>query len=356
MLFSLLMRIRRSLIFTLVFGVLRPWQAAKAFAMDSTDLPLANALTQVTEVNSASVALPACGPEPIARSCDEPFGPVGASDSPNRAYFEALLKKGMSAPISDFLRLWYPANLNLKNQAYFFSCESQPWGALQADASGSIPSRCAPDVLYSWGPRVKLETMKKQLANGAEWKGSPNPHPGSTGDLWLTISPSSSFSYGLIPIRVKIKPGVRFTTSPDEKPGIVNVPNQQREHLADFVISDASVIESWSYGNPELYDEIVKDILQISSGNRAITYNLWDFPGANDIQGTGLDRLYKGGTSERGAQSEETLKRNLLELIRMILAGDGRIHYASGTCHNRIVHFSTLKATYFSTHLASPAR
>jgi hypothetical protein len=122
---------------------------------------------------------------------------------------------------------------------------------------------------YSWGPPKKVENIRKIIGDGQTWNGPPNGNAGvGNGRVWATISPVSTYSYGLVPIRFKFKPKTRFSEN-QEKSGTV----QDNYHgLEDFIIYDSSVIESWSYGTPEHYDEIIKDILRISSGKRAIAY------------------------------------------------------------------------------------
>jgi hypothetical protein len=44
--------------------------------------------------------------------------------------------------------------------------------------------------------------------------------------------------------------------------------------------------------------------------------------------------------------SEGTLKASLLQMIQMILNGEGRIYYSSGACRNRQNEFSMAFPTY----------
>lgn len=112
----------------------------------------------------------------------------------------------------------------------------------------------------------------------------------------------------------------------------------------EFNISDAAVNESWSYGTPEQYDEIVKDIIRISSGKRAQGYYVFE------PKGIGIERFI-GYLSDGLADNEETLKQSLLGMLEMILNGKGRIHYAKEICRNRNLHFSTRHHSYFRPNL-----
>lgn len=286
--------------------------------------------------------------ETIETNCSETSGPITADNSPNRTYFQTLLKKGMRAPIGDFLKLWYPKKNNTETKTYFFDCEKEAWGPL-ATVGHYIPEGCEPDTLYSWGPKVKLDSLNNTYQDEKAWSGLAYPgqplnyHYGTEGpphgSIFTVISPASCFSYGLVPIRFRIKKGTRFQ---DVQATMKDTVHQNE---TEFTFFNASVIDSWSYGTPEQYDEIVKDILRISSGKRALSYRP---VGEKGPYGVGLERLYNSGVPENGDQDERTLKRNLLEMIRMILKGEGRIHYAPGSCKNREKHFSTDRPTYFN--------
>lgn len=102
-----------------------------------------------------------------------------------------------------------------------------------------------------------------------------------------------------------------------------------------------SPVSTYSYGTPQHYDEIVRDIIQISSGQRALGNK------AGEPSGQGLSRLYNDGLSEVNQQDETELKKVLLEMIKMILNKEGRIFYAKGSCRNKNSHFDTQRPTYF---------
>jgi hypothetical protein len=274
------------------------------------------------------------------KDCDRPFEPVNADDSPQKAYFQDLLKKGLNAPLSDFLKLWYPDRKpSGSGDPFFFHCESAPWADLQPGADGSLPQDCAPDTLYSYGPPAKLETLKSRMPDREEWLGSPNP-VGYSAAIFTTMSAASTFYYGTIPVRIKLKAGTPIRVGQGNIDGAVSY--RTSDDYQDFKISDSSVIESWSYGTPEHYDEIVRDILKISSGEPAIRY----VRGAP--AGSGVERLYQNAPVKYVAPNENGLKADLLEMIRTILAGKGRIYFSKGACRNREVHFSSPKHDYMN--------
>ncbi len=272
--------------------------------------------------------------------CSELSSPISAEDSPQKEHFQNVLKQGMDAPIGEFLKLWYPDNKSeAEVDTYFFHCQ-EPWGPI--GGYFDLRPKCRPDVLYSWGGIAKLKEIQETLPDDQIWTGSPNP---SRKQIYTALSPISTYAYGLVQIRFKVRSEIPFIAG--SKYG--DFPKQVRVatlSYQEFIIDDASILESWSYGTPEQYDEIVKDILRISSGKRAQGFYIGP-PEERDLSVSGMNRIY-GSLADGLAVTEETLKRNLLELIRMILNREGRIHYAQDVCRSRRKHFLTERPTYFN--------
>ena len=216
-----------------------------------------------------------------ATKCDENTGAIGAEDSSNFSKFQALDAKGEYVALQDLLILWYPQRHKDYDDAYFFKCESQPWAGLHLNEQLLVPAGCDPDVLYTWGGHSKLNFIEQAYGSDNSW-------------------------------------------------------------LVEFDFSNFQVVESWSYGTPEHYDEIVRDIQRISSGARALGYL------AAEPAGSGINRVYNAGIGEFGQQDEATLKRNLLSMVHMILNHQGHIYFNHGVCKNRKAHFETERPTYFN--------
>src|SRR5690348_12829840 len=72
---------------------------------------------------------------------------VDGNDSPNLKYFQSLEKKGTSAPIEDFLKLWYPKKEKEIDGAYFFKCQKAPFAPIteKVNAQHELASECKPD-------------------------------------------------------------------------------------------------------------------------------------------------------------------------------------------------------------------
>jgi hypothetical protein len=223
---------------------------------------------------------------------------------------------------------------------YFFDCEQIQWGMLGMSPDGYVSQNCKPDTLYSWGPREKLDVIKQSIPDGKEWKGDINPQAKiAHGTVFTSVSPASTFGYGKIVIRFKIKKEIPYHRetmgAQDHEIGV------RMEECQDFCIKDSSVVESWSYGTPEIYDEVVRDALRIASGKQAWVYF------AHKPKGKGLQRVYSQPVDNH-VQSEENLKQNLLELIREILNHEGGVFFPKNGCRDRAQHFSTDKHSYIN--------
>jgi hypothetical protein len=272
-----------------------------------------------------------------------------------RDYFEKLLAKGIEAPLKDFLELWNPEEKEHEKDPYFFECEKEAWGNLSKTKlfgiSKFMVGKCKPDVLYTWGSDKKLDNIKKTLVDGQRWKGEANPFtskdqyaPQSL--LYLALTPAATFAYGSTLVRVKIKDGTPFRSGHHKaKDGQVWF---WKDKLGqDFTISDSSVIESWSYGTAEIYDELVRDLKRIESDQRAQLY-FYDPKDKDEKAHKGLDKLLKLGLVDDAYFTEETLKKNMLSLISRILKDEGAIHFQKGSCRGYEAHYSTKKPTYFN--------
>ena len=283
--------------------------------------------------------------EPVAAGgCNEASGPITADDSPNKAYFQSLVARGLSAPIGDYLKLWYPGRprkLADDDASYILRCESAPWMNFRGGADGFLTRDCTPDTLYSWGPPGKLSTMRQTMPDGASWSGSPNP-AASQGLLWTTASAVATYPFGIAAVRVKLKAGVRVRVTGwgHHEDGVVGLAEGWAQ---DYAISDASIIDSWSSGTPEEYDEIVRDIRRFMSGKTGMHWSSKMAP-----EGTGLARLFSYGPLDNHENDEQTLKATLLDLAQVILAGQGRIQYARGACRSRARHFATSNPSYMN--------
>lgn len=286
-------------------------------------------------------------------------------DLKKESYFRALLNKGLSAPLEDFLILWNSESETGDGKNYFDDCiESREGNAPVRYENEHIVDPCKPDVLYSWGPKDKILDMEKAMPNippvglnnkNAKWTGNPNP--GSfLNTLFATLSPVSSYGYGHWPVRIKVKKGVNFRlsrelglvdTGSEEETIWMSASNPKYDSLMnEFRIRSSAVIESWSYGTPEHYDEIVRDLRRLFSGKSFVPF-VKDYQNPVLKSRKKLKLVERITSNEMELGKEEHLKKGLLEMIQMILNHEGQIYYAPGVCHSRAQHFATDRPTYF---------
>lgn len=143
----------------------------------------------------------------------------------------------------------------------------------KTDADGYLTPECTPDTLYSWGGPDKAVWYIDNLKNNTQW-----PELLSR-SLYTISSAAATFGYGVIPLRFKIKPGVRFkllvSPSTNECDGFVRAnyatPSELKTTIftrlhkdGDFsffehIVCSPNVISSWSFGYTFHYDEILAD-------------------------------------------------------------------------------------------------
>jgi len=265
------------------------------------------------------------------------------SKSPNIDYFRWILSKGMNATLDELLVLWQPKDRLQQVDTYFLHCRNpRYWNRpVQLDEQGRLIERCVPDVLYSWGSEAKLREIMQRIGALERWETKFNPkHP----RVWATISAVGSFSYGLIPIRIKFKKETIFlnTLSPRYPKSTVSINTSYP--MNDFIINSPESIDSWSYGTAELYDEIVKDLRRIlrEPAKGYIAY----FDYLSYYFGGKQNPLFT--TTERDIAPRTALKQSLLMLVKQVLNNEGQVFFRPGSCQSRIEHYRTDKPTYFN--------
>lgn len=270
-----------------------------------------------------------------------------ASDSGEKAYFQNLYDNSLTASLKDYLHLWYPDREQETDNAWFFECQSTEWGPLDKMIKAGRPrlqDDCKPDVLYTWGPLVKLQNMKSSMIDDQEWHGDPNPYGKFKNNiLYMAMTPSGTFPYGTHLIRLKIKKEVPFFEG-DSYRELVPEVRFLSSFYQDFSLTDSSVIEGWSFGTPEIYDELVRDVRRLITNKRAQLYTIL-YSDLTDRQN--IAKIF-GGRIDSYEANEQILKERFHNLIGQILRQEGRVIYQKGTCRNRHLFFKTNKPTYFN--------
>jgi hypothetical protein len=156
--------------------------------------------------------------------------------------------------------LWQPHEVNKKvgftlRDKNCFDFNTKQY--LKSDATGIVEERCRPDTLYSWGDQTKLNVIESQMGN--------NKWADSFRIIFTTRSPIATFGYGPIPIRIKLKKGLKWvkkrpSTSCTERPLAERQTTiyYSNGYLLEFFICSPKIIHSWSYSTREHYDEVIK--------------------------------------------------------------------------------------------------
>lgn len=146
-------------------------------------------------------------------------------------------------------------------------------GHLTRSQGGYLVPECSPDTLYSWGGFDKLKALMTHMEDGWGWN---TAFPRT---LFTTPSAAGTFGYGPIPVRFKIKPGVKFkllvtprahgceeylyyqlvTAKEIQDTIVVKAHIGSNYSYLEYSLCSPSVIESWSFAMPDHYDEILAD-------------------------------------------------------------------------------------------------
>lgn len=292
------------------------------------------------------------------------------TNHPLYSKFKKIYDKGEEAKLEDFLFLWDESLENKNVEAYFFDCQSEPWGKIgkpqRVNDVNYLSQSCKPDTLYSWGPIEKVENIKKNLPPNEEWRGDPNKREWKGPGTFMALTPIQTYGYGDVVVRFKIKDQTPVSMSPQHvtlsknKEERVGVRARWDDSYQDYTIETASFVESFSYGTPQIYDELVLDIKRYQSKKRAQMYGtskLFHMAFSDNMKGKmknnqpleefGLD-LIKNANYDFYDFSEEVLIKRLRLLLGMILNGQGGVYFQKGVCANIDQHYQTNKQTYFN--------
>lgn len=162
----------------------------------------------------------------------------------------------------DLVQVWSGSNKPFTGSS---QVDPQVCDVWQAKKGGT---ECEPDTLYSWSD-IKWADVRLQSLQTPEWNGIWR-------HLFLTRAPISTFPYGNISMRIKLKAGVKFKDSKAR----CDVPVEEAETtvyvrtsmLSEFIICSPKVIHSISYGTKEHYDEIIRDYSQHKLNPAAASY------------------------------------------------------------------------------------
>jgi len=237
---------------------------------------------------------------------------------------------------------------------------------LNVDASPSpiapIP-QCAPEVLYSWKTTKELNGYLSEM----NLTGRFLPFKDT---LWLWRTPIGSFGYGDYVIRIKLKPHVKFywNQSWDKTGGCKYLTPAERKNTVifgyyggknynEYTICSDQVVESWSYGTPEIKTEMKNELqwIQDHSGDLRSydrmykTYSRRD----RDYDPNAFFKFALDGKdwSEEALQEKFQNIESLLEQTPL-----GQIYYAPGVPHDRTAAYTVQFPDYFNITNLKAAR
>jgi hypothetical protein len=218
---------------------------------------------------------------------------------------------------------------------------------------GYILPECAPDTLYSWGGFDKVAAYLHNLPDGKPW---PEALPRT---LFATPSAASTFGYGTVPLRFKIKPGVKFklfvqpgadTCESFVSKGLMiakefqdTIPVRLDSTAAgnfflEFSICTPTVIESWSFGTKEHFDEIIKDHIWMTTQHYYKWEAYYKIGKVDQYLNTDID-----AGSLKTDFSEAALKSRMAFIKTITRSKMGQVFVPAG------VDAKTLKANHFTT-------
>lgn len=162
-------------------------------------------------------------------------------------------------------RLYDPIEISGQQKLLNLStCANRPgaWEKMRPGNGRPLAPECEPDTLYSWGAQDKIDFLKVALGK-ENWK-----------EVFRTVyaarSPLSTFGYGPIPIRIKLKSSPELFSGPawlsrdwcesQATQLTMKVYFNRRDDYSDWSFCNSQVIHSWSYGTPEHYDEVIREL------------------------------------------------------------------------------------------------
>ncbi|MCI5071434.1 hypothetical protein MRY82_00630 [bacterium] len=189
---------------------------------------------------------------------------------------------------------------NLKN-SWYGKCRNKdfyyyPIQEITIAGTSKLQDKCRPEFLYSWGNEKKLEELKSVAGNGAWSHGFAPSISDALSDqnirvLYMGLTPASTFPYGDVMVRLKVRPDVSFINIESEwfrhnwgadcskvsqniKDNVIVYKYRVFDGPAlpayqvylEYQACSPRVFESWSHDTKYNYDEIVKDYLWMMYG------------------------------------------------------------------------------------------
>lgn len=198
--------------------------------------------------------------------------------------------------------------------------------------------RNLPRVLYSWTDQKKLNSMIRQFTG----------QPGFATAVYATRTPLSSFMYGPILVRIKLRPGP-FQSRDAEGDRYFNIgsanntiithmrqinlaPLELREYVLEYFRSD--IVESFSYATADIVSEIAMELKLIEDPNR---YHM-DLAFRN--RGRPILLHPEAPTMDGNAWTPAILQQRLNETRSFVANNFGKVFYAPDVDPKKSPHFT----------------
>ncbi|MFZ4713749.1 MAG: NIF family HAD-type phosphatase [Bacteriovoracaceae bacterium] len=255
-------------------------------------------------------------------------------------------------------RLFFPYDVNEKVGFTYKNCQtsSEGYHIIKHDDNGKLLDECKPDVVYSWGPYKKLQALEGWMGEG-NWVDSYRP-------LFAAFSPITTFGYGDIAIRIKFRKGMRWVKTSESHDHCKQYNDTEKkrtifyrtynfsgnEWLLDYTVCSPHPIESWSYGTPEHYDEMVKDYNWIKKKEKENKPREVELYILGDRQWN-LQWAYEG--IDGYSFDEEIFLNRLQTHLGMVSNKEGNIYFnptIDPSLKTRKEHFKTRHSIYFNEY------
>lgn len=223
-----------------------------------------------------------------------------------------------------------------------------------------LDPNCQPDVLYSWGRESKLATFlacasgkgegcnlaKRAKAASQIWQKN-FPHA-----VFATVNPLSTFGYGELLFRIKLKPDTKFKFmhNPEYFSNPCNLLGGKAKDTVlvrswsvrglsgvDYILCGTGPIHSWSIGTKQGYAELEKAYQWTEGHSHWMPYV---------AQNDGKFILFDRNLDEGNDFSRTKLQKNFALMKKMMSGGETGVFYAPGV--EKSGHFSTKMDSYWS--------
>lgn len=231
-------------------------------------------------------------------------------------------------------------------------CIVNRFQSFKANMNGSLSDQCKTDTLYSWGDIAKIQALEGQIGGHlTSWR------PIRT--LYATRGPISTFGYGDLSIRIRLRDNVQFRQhnaflrcdlEGDKHKGIVYL--RADGYFSDWTFCDPDVIHSWSYGTPEHYDEIVQELIGHDVALKQNSSVIGWVEVYSGLHHQKSSIFFDGTIDDRKNYSRRVLSQNMTTHLRWIENNSqGVVHFnpaLNQTEKTREKHFSTQYPTHFN--------